>query len=221
MKNILEHLAPHLLTVACYDREVNCRRAAAAAFQENVGRQGNYPHGIDIINTADYFSLASRVNPYLDVAVFIAKYEGYLFPFVDDLLDRKICHWDKGLRELAAEALSSLVKYDPEYFASELVLALHKCNYALFSDKQKTLAGVVLSIEKARLYRGKGGEIMWAAVSRFIECISVFNIKLSEKIKRSLLDTLNENLRHPNSQIQNAAVNALKYFVQAYLSACG
>lgn len=70
------------------------------------------------------------------------------------------------------------------------------------TDKQKTLAGVVPSIEKARLYRGKGGEIMRASVSRFIECISVYKITLSEKIKRSLLDTLNENLKHPNSQIQ-------------------
>lgn len=43
---------------------------------------------------------------------------------------------------------------------------------------------------------------MRAAVSRFIECISASKVALSEKIKRSLLDTLNENLRHPNSQIQ-------------------
>ncbi|KAL1295820.1 hypothetical protein HN51_056648 [Arachis hypogaea] len=245
MRSILEHLAPHLLTVACYDREVNCRRAAAAAFQENVGRQGNYPHGIDIVNTADYFSLSSRIHSYLHVAVFIAQYEGYLLPFVDDLLDRKICHWDKSLRELAAEALSFLVKYDPQYFANtvmeklipwtlssdlctrhgatlatgELVLALHQCSYALPSDKQKTLAGVVPAIEKARLYRGKGGEIMRSAVSRFIECISISKVALSEKIKRSLLDTLNENLRHPNSQIQNAAVKALKHFILAYLLA--
>ena len=72
---------------------MNCRRAAAAAFQENVGRQGNYPHGIDIVNIADYFSLSSRVNSYLQVAVSIAQYEGYLYPFVDELLYNKICHW--------------------------------------------------------------------------------------------------------------------------------
>lgn len=70
------------------------------------------------------------------------------------------------------------------------------------TDKQKTLANVVPAIEKARLYRGKGGEIMRAAVSRFIECISLSKVALPEKIKKSLLDTLNENLRHPNSQIQ-------------------
>ncbi|KAL9429999.1 hypothetical protein AB3S75_025391 [Citrus x aurantiifolia] len=245
MRNILEQIAPHLLTVACYDREVNCRRAAAAAFQENVGRQGNYPHGIDIVNTADYFSLSSRVYSYLHVAVFIAQYEGYLYPFVDELLYNKICHWDKVLRELAAEALSALVKYDPEYFANfilekltpftlstdlctrhgatlaagEVVLALRKCDYALPADKQKIVAGIVPGIEKARLYRGKGGEIMRSAVSRFIECISLSFVPLPEKTKRSLLDTLNENLRHPNSQIQNAAVKALKPFVQTYMVA--
>lgn len=43
---------------------------------------------------------------------------------------------------------------------------------------------------------------MRLAVSRFIECISFYCLSLTEKIKRSLLDTLNENLRHPNSQIQ-------------------
>ncbi|XP_023000016.1 tubulin-folding cofactor D isoform X1 [Cucurbita maxima] len=244
MRDILKQLAPHLLTVACYDREVNCRRAAAAAFQENVGRQGNYPHGIDIVNTADYFSLASRVTSYLKVAVCISQYEGFLLPFIDELLCNKICHWDKGLRELAADALSALVKYDPEYFASyaveklipctlssdlcmrhgatlavgEVVLSLHQCGHILSSDIQKRVAGIVPAIEKARLYRGKGGEIMRAAVSRFIECISLSHLPLLEKTKRMLLDALNENLRHPNSQIQNAAVKSLKPFVLAYLA---
>lgn len=243
MKNILQQLAPHLLTVACYDREVNCRRAAAAAFQENVGRQGNYPHGIDIVNTAYYFALSSRTNSYLHVAVCIAQYDGYLYTFVDELLNNKICHWDKSLRELAANALSSLAKYDLGHFAStvvvkllpctlssdlcmrhgatlalgEVILALHEREYVLLPELQNQVAGVVLAIEKARLYRGKGGEIMRSAVSRFIECISLARVQLTDKIKRSLLDTLHENLRHPNSQIQGAAVAALKSFIPAYI----
>ncbi|XP_042480833.1 tubulin-folding cofactor D isoform X2 [Macadamia integrifolia] len=243
MKDILEQLAPHLLMVACYDREVNCRRAAAAAFQENVGRQGSYPNGIDIVNAADYFSLSSRVNSYLNVAACIARYEGYLNPFVEELLFNKICHWDRGLRELAAAALCALVKYKPEYFATtvlerlipcslstdlcmrhgatiavgQLVLAVHQCDHVLSTDKQKAVAGIVPAIEKARLYRGKGGEIMRSAVSQFIRCISLSHVFVPEKTKRSLLDTLNENLRHPNAQIQTAAVEALKHFVPAYL----
>ncbi|XP_042435932.1 tubulin-folding cofactor D-like isoform X2 [Zingiber officinale] len=247
MKDTLEQLAPHLLTVACYDREVNCRRAASAAFQENVGRQGNFPHGIEIVNKTDYFSLASRTNSYLDVAVSIAQYTEYLYCFVEELLCSKINHWDKSLRELAAEALSALAKYDPEYFADhvlgklipstlssdlctrhgatlaigELILALHSHGFVFSADKQKSLSSVVPAIEKARLYRGKGGEIMRAAVSRFIQCLSLSEVSLNVKTKRSLLDTLNENLKHPNAQIQLSAVNALKHFIPAYLVMLG
>ncbi|KAJ3682191.1 hypothetical protein LUZ60_014764 [Juncus effusus] len=246
MKGVLEQLAPHLLRVACYDREVNCRRAASAAFQENVGRQGDFPHGIEIVNMADYFALSSRSNSYLQVAVSISGYKEYLRPFVDELLFSKINHWEKGLRELAAEGLSALAKYEPDYFgdyvineiipltlsqdlctrhgailaAAELALTLHNLGFIFPSEKQKALSGLVPAIEKARLYRGKGGEIMRLAVSRFIECISIAKISLNEKIKKSLLDTLNENIKHPNEQIQCAAVDALKQFFPTYFSSC-
>ncbi|KAK3153018.1 hypothetical protein QOZ80_2BG0166550 [Eleusine coracana subsp. coracana] len=247
MKAVLEELAPHLLTVACYDREVNCRRAASAAFQENVGRQGTFPHGIDIVNTTDYFALASRSNSYLSVAVSVAQYKEYLYPFAEELLSNKITHWEKGLRELAAQALSLLLQYDMDYLgehvleklvpctlssdlctrhgttvaAGEAALKLHQLGFTFPSDRQKALSGVVPAIEKARLYRGKGGEIMRSAVSRFISCISMAGISLNEKTKKSLLETLNENLRHPNSQIQCDAVDALKHFIPTYLVSSG
>ena len=54
---------PALLVAACFDREVNCRRAAAA-FQEAVGRLGAFPHGMDVVSAADYFALGARANAF-------------------------------------------------------------------------------------------------------------------------------------------------------------
>ncbi len=63
----VEALAASLLTTACYDREVNCRRAAAAAFQECVGRLGSFPHGVPLMAITDYFSVGNLNNAYLQV----------------------------------------------------------------------------------------------------------------------------------------------------------
>uniref|UniRef100_A0A7I4D1R8 Tubulin-specific chaperone D n=1 Tax=Physcomitrium patens TaxID=3218 RepID=A0A7I4D1R8_PHYPA len=236
-------LAPALLSTACYDREVNCRRAAASAFQEGVGRQGDYLHGIDIVNAADYFSLGSRGNAYRSVGPFVAQFDEYRLCLIEELLSTKIRHWDRSLRELAAEGLAALVKYDPGYFettvlgtllpwtlspdlglrhgaalaAAEVIRALHECGYPLKPDREKTIAAAVPAIEKARLYRGKGGEIVRSAVSRLIEVTAKVKIRLSPKIQKSLHDTLDENLKHPNSDIQAAAVAALKPFIHTYL----
>ena len=49
LKPYVADIANNLLIVTVFDREVNCRRAASAAFQEHVGRQGTFPHGIDIL----------------------------------------------------------------------------------------------------------------------------------------------------------------------------
>ncbi|KAH7298542.1 hypothetical protein KP509_25G048400 [Ceratopteris richardii] len=244
MRDHLSKLAPALLTIACYDREVNCRRAASAAFQENVGRQGDYPHGIDLVNAADYFSLASRTNAYCSVAVYVAQFAEYRPSLVNELVATKVRHWDRGLRELSAQALSLLVKYDVDYFgvevldkllplvlspdlnlrhgatlaSAEVILSLKNNGFIFPEEKERRLADIVPTIEKARLYRGKGGEIMRLAVSRFIECSALAKVPLTTNAqKKIILDTLNENLRHPNSQIQVCAVAAMKAFVQTYM----
>ncbi|KAH9275274.1 hypothetical protein BASA83_002509 [Batrachochytrium salamandrivorans] len=61
-------LAQSLVVVSLTDREINIRRASAAAFQENVGRHGLFPHGITIVGIADYFSLGNRTNVYTEIS---------------------------------------------------------------------------------------------------------------------------------------------------------
>ncbi len=60
-------IAAQLLVVCCFDREVKGRLAASAAFQENVGRVGTFPHGIDILTMADFVSVANRKNAFLNI----------------------------------------------------------------------------------------------------------------------------------------------------------
>ncbi|XP_064617512.1 tubulin-specific chaperone D-like [Liolophura sinensis] len=126
-KEITHHvksIANALVTVSIFDREINVRRAAAAAFQENVGRQGTFPHGIDILTTADYFAVGNRTTCYLNLSVFVAHFEEYTTFLIDHLVNVKISHWDSDIRELSALALHKLTSTATDYMANEIVPAL-------------------------------------------------------------------------------------------------
>lgn len=101
----MDQLAPAMMVTACFDREVNCRRAASAAFQENVGRQGgtNFPNGIDILTRADFFTLGSRPRAYLTVAPFVAAFPAYFGPMTRHVAEVKLRHWERSTRELAGK----------------------------------------------------------------------------------------------------------------------
>lgn len=77
--------------------------------------------------------------------------------------------------------------------AAEMILALGELD--LIDDKdifgegiKSTIVELVPSIEKARLYRGRGGEIMRSASCRMIECISL--AKLSMTVKQQVSNSL-------------------------------
>ncbi|EZA56576.1 Tubulin-specific chaperone D [Ooceraea biroi] len=120
----VKEIAAMLLVVTCFDREINCRRAASAAFQENVGRQGNFPHGIDILTVADYFEVGVRSHTYLKISVQIAQYEEYTKPLIDHLVAKKVTHWDTAIRELSARSLFNLTPADPHYMIDTVLPAL-------------------------------------------------------------------------------------------------
>jgi hypothetical protein len=121
MQPYVHDLAASLLLCALYDKEPACRRAAAAAFQENVGRQGNFPRGIEIITEADYFSLGVRQNSYLLVSIFVAHYKEYYRYFVEHLATVKLLHCDVEIRKLAAATLCLLACMDAPFMIEQIL----------------------------------------------------------------------------------------------------
>ncbi|XP_033109918.1 tubulin-specific chaperone D-like isoform X2 [Anneissia japonica] len=114
-------IASALIVTAIFDREVNCRYAASAAFQENVGRQGTFPHGIDILSIADYYAVGNRTNTYLSISYTIAQFEEYTIPLIEHLYKVKSNHWDSNIRELTGQALHKLTPLAPEYMAKTVI----------------------------------------------------------------------------------------------------
>lgn len=165
--NAAAALAPFLITLACLDREVNCRRAGAAAFQEWVGRSGNIPHGIDVVTTADYYSVSLRTKAYLRIMPRVASLPGevYFKSFVMHLMHKKIHHWDTSVRELAAKALAELVPVNAEFFVVEVLPFL--VSLCLLTEKTSIYKGtnyptiVAASVETRQGALAATGEVLF------------------------------------------------------------
>ncbi|XP_073436059.1 tubulin-specific chaperone D [Dendrobates tinctorius] len=160
MKPFVNHIANALIIAAIFDRNVNCRRAASAAFQENVGRQGTFPHGIDILTTADYFAVGNRANCFLNISVFVAGFPQYTTSMIDHLVELKISHWDQVIRELSTKALHNLTPVAPEYMTTSVLprllplttgTDLHTRHGAILACAEITHALYKLAVQKDRL----------------------------------------------------------------------
>ena len=88
------------------------------------------------------------------------------------------------------------------------------------------VTGLVTAIEKARLYRGKGGEVMRAAVSKYVQCLASVSQPLDKgpgpatgpkSLRSTLLASLEENLKHPTVDIRDSAVSAMGEFAASYM----
>jgi hypothetical protein len=244
MQQHVTGIARQLITVAVFDREINCRRAASAAFQENVGRQGSFPHGIDIVTAADYFTVGNRTNAYLKIAVYIAQFDDYRRTLVSFLLNNRLQHWDKPIRELAAQALREIVCSDPCLFTSfvlpatlknstaadviirhgnalgtaEVIRGLHHAGVVLADDLRTTALDLVATVDKMRLYRGKGGEVMREAVMEVVASVAEAQLPLTKLQHKAHLGAIMECLKSANVNVMLLAVNALEKFSATHFS---
>ena len=250
MREHVPRLAEGMLMTSLFDREINCRRAASAAFQENVGRQGheNFPHGIDILTVADYFTLGNRQVAFLEVSPAVARFGPYTRVAIDHLAGTKLRHWDCSIRKLTSVTLGRLVRLAPAYMSEEVLpfllqevdaVDLHRRHGALLGVAEVVLGlaalphfglggevgrgvvEVVPRIEQARLYRGRGGEYVRGAACRLIECVALAHVNLGVKRQLRLLDSVDENLRHPVEEVQEGAVAAVRAFTRSYFGGGG
>ncbi|XP_077829549.1 tubulin-specific chaperone D isoform X10 [Macaca mulatta] len=235
LKPFVTAISSALVIAAVFDRDINCRRAASAAFQENVGRQGTFPHGIDILTTADYFAVGNRTNCFLVIRV---------------------------IRELAVKALHNLTQRAPEYSATQVfprllsmtlspdlhtrhgsILACAEVAYALYKlaaqenrpvtdhlDEQAVQGlkqihqQVLLILMFSFLFRGLGGELMRQAVCVLIEKLSLSKMPFQgdtiidgwQWLINDTLGCLHLISSHSRQQIKDAAVSALAALCSEY-----
>lgn len=108
-----------------------------------MGRQGNFPHGIEILTEADYFTLSHRVNSYLSVSCFVGQFEEYLPSMLDHLAFEKLQHCDGEIRALAAQTLSVLSVFNPALIIKQILMPLvQKC----FSKALHIRHGAILGV---------------------------------------------------------------------------
>ncbi|KAF8562552.1 hypothetical protein P879_11370 [Paragonimus westermani] len=223
----VRQVANALVLVSLFDREVNVRRAAAAAFQENVGRQGQFPHGIEIITTCDYFALRNRTNCFLELSVFVAQFEEYTTSMIDHLSNQLLGHWDISIRFLAARALSALCPFASEYMLRTVLPQLVKNSteaglYAkqgnifgaaqlIFALKDTPIQPEVLSgvkeieptLQSRNQLRGISGELLRKAVCHLIEHCSLAKLPFhSDPIVDLWRIFLDECIVHKEVEVQ-------------------
>ncbi|BGP20093.1 hypothetical protein JCM10213v2_008228 [Rhodosporidiobolus nylandii] len=115
-----QKIAERLVCTALFDREVQVRRAASAAFQEGVGRWSIFPHGIDVLRKVDFFTVSVRHRAYLQAAPSVAEHLEYRSSVLAHLVDTGVGHYDPDLRTLSAKALGAVVSLDPSSLAETL-----------------------------------------------------------------------------------------------------
>lgn len=237
-------VANSLVVLMCFDREVNIRRAASAAFQEHIGRQGTFPHGIDILTAADYFTVGVRNNAYLNISVYIAQFKEYNTSLIDHLVDRKIEHWDIAIRDLAAKALHNLTEHAPQYMleiilptliqktnsidvnvrhgsiisVGEVVYALsHLEELTLGKEMKCAIEDIVRNMRKKQMFRGISGELMKIASCQLIDRCSLAKfVTSSEEVVEDWQELLDECLCHEVGNIRNHAASALLSLCSEY-----
>jgi hypothetical protein len=258
----LGEMGKQLVALACTDREVNIRRAASAAFQELVGRQSALiAKGIAILTVADYYTVSSLANVYAVVSSQVAEIDAEYGLLIADRLSDKVGHWDPDVRALVGEAFKSLLSVQHSQvrqavsakiatYAAEcgsdarmdvvkrhgmllsLASTISVANLSLQPPAAQNLLSLLPALDSQRVFKGKHGEILRAAVCNFIaslverfgrekggpELTAATTVPIMSQLTKKTMQVgvvkvaktiVFECIRHPTEEISFAGVKAL------------
>jgi len=70
------------------------------------------------------------------------------------------------------------------------------------SEIRQHVTEIIRNVDKARLYRGKGGEVMRGGVCHLIRAMAISHVQISKEGDLIyLFEQLLENFKHPNPEI--------------------
>ena len=84
-------------------------------------------------------------------------------------------------------------------------------NMSMSESLHEEIINLVPKIDKARLYRGKGGELFRQASCYCIQNTARSHLSMPIKTQLILLELLNENLKQPHGAVREKAASALRY----------
>ncbi|KAF8938927.1 tubulin folding cofactor D C terminal-domain-containing protein [Dissophora ornata] len=239
-------LSNTLIAVSVFDRDINIRRASSAAFQENVGRMGIFPHGIEIVTVADYFSVGNINSSFLTVAPFIAGFPEYRRYLIEHLLEFVIPHWDIAVREVAADSMAKIAVLDLDYACSDIIPALTKISGSLdpsirhgalialgktckavrarskqpleqrISEETLQNIGQVVPSVPEFTLSGFGSEHIRQALCVHIACLSEAAWSVDTSVLDSWKSIVNSTLERTEDPLQKIASNTFRSLVAQY-----
>ncbi len=238
LEKYVHRLAPTLLCVTCFDREVNCRRAASAAIQELVGRTQTFPHGIEVLILTDFHALANIHHCYLEIALQLSTKQEFGKSLVEHLI-MKCEHWDREVREIASQSIGKLsTVIDMNYFLPKL---LSKCTCFDLNSRHgsilavaeiiantksninqeflKQIESIAQTLIEKNLLKGIGGEFMKCALSVLIAKCSLVTLPIDSKPKvlSVWIEIVCDSITSEDIKTRNEAVFAISLLSNNYL----
>ncbi|KAI3646120.1 hypothetical protein MP228_009048 [Amoeboaphelidium protococcarum] len=231
-------LLSHLFSVAVFDREINVRRAASAAFQELYGRYGGVDFGHDLINFCNFYSTSDRKKCFQRLYRALLENDQIREQFYVKMMSM-VTHWDVQVRRDVMVAVSSFTCSYAYIMANHAVLILlEKVSSPLIAERHGSLlaiaailqqmfdneelayyiteeVGAQLLIVPVRLLNEHQSYFTDSECGMFLEALSLFIDSImnlqplpSTEQKQTFKDCLQYGLQHPNREVKEQCAKA-------------